>query len=55
MRGLDHQAGSLFSHVSADALVPADHPLRVIPDPANAAPARPPPEFDRLQRGAGGT
>ena len=30
MRGSDEQTGSLFSYVSCEARVPADHPLRLI-------------------------
>ena len=30
MRGKDEQSGSLFSYVSCEARVPADHPLRLI-------------------------
>lgn len=30
MRGLDEQTGSLFSHMSCEARVAADHPLRLI-------------------------
>jgi transposase len=30
MRGSDDQTASLFSYVSCEARVPADHPLRVI-------------------------
>ena len=30
MRGADARPGSLFSYVSCEARVPADHPLRVI-------------------------
>lgn len=30
MRGSDEQTGSLFSYVSYEARVPADHPLRLI-------------------------
>ena len=29
MRGADTQTGGLFSYVSCEARVPADHPLRV--------------------------
>jgi transposase len=37
MRGRDRQAGKLFSYVSPEALVPADHPLRTIKHLADAA------------------
>src|SRR5580765_2189498 len=37
MRGPDEQTGALFSYLSPEALVPADHPLRAIRDRVNAA------------------
>jgi transposase len=37
MRGRDRQTGKLFSYVSPEALVPADHPLRAIKRLADAA------------------
>jgi hypothetical protein len=40
MRGSDRQTGSMFSHVSPEALVPLDHPLRPIRDLVNRALAR---------------
>ena len=30
MRGVDEQTGALFSYLSSEALVPAEHPLRPI-------------------------
>src|SRR6201993_223401 len=44
MRGRDRQTGKLFSYVSPEALVPADHPLRVIKRLTDAA-------LDRLSTG----
>ena len=37
MRGPDEQTGALFSYLSPEALVAADHPLRAIRDRVNAA------------------
>ena len=37
MRGGDEQTGALFSYLSPEALVPADHPLRLIRPVVNAA------------------
>jgi transposase len=37
MRGSDEQTGALFSYLSPEALVPADHPLRAIRHRVNAA------------------
>jgi len=48
MRGADEQTGALFSYLSPDAMVPKDHPLRVIRPLVNAALARLSPEFERL-------
>src|SRR3712207_4723922 len=48
MRGADEHAGALFSCLSPDAMVPKDHPLRVIRPLVNAALARLWPEFERL-------
>ena len=48
MRGADEQTGALFSYLSPDAMVPKDHPLRVIRPLVNAALARLWPEFERL-------
>jgi transposase len=40
--------GALFSYLSPDAMVPKDHPLRVIRPLVNAALARLSPDFERL-------
>ena len=48
MRGADEQTGALFSYLSPDAMVPQDHPLRVIRPLVNAALARLSPDFARL-------
>jgi transposase len=48
MRGLDEQTGSLFSYVSCEARVPADHPLRLIRAVVDEALDVLSPEFDRL-------
>jgi len=48
MRGYDEEPGSLFSYVSAEALVPADHPLRVIRPVVNGALERLSGEFSKL-------
>src|SRR3712207_6550823 len=48
MRGADEQTGALFSYLSPDAMVPKDHPLRVIRPLVNAALGRLSPDFERL-------
>ena len=48
MRGADEQTGALFSYLSPEAMVPKDHPLRVIRPLVNAALARLSPDFERL-------
>jgi len=48
MRGSDEQPGYLFSYVSAEARVPADHPLRRVRVLVDEALRRLSPEFDRL-------
>jgi transposase len=48
MRGTDEQTGSLFSYLSPEALVPRDHPLRVIRTVVNAALERLSGEFSQL-------
>jgi transposase len=53
MRGLDRQTGSMFSYVSPEALVPADHPLRAIRMLVNRALERLSGEFDRLYAAGG--
>jgi len=48
MRGSDEQPGYLFSYVSAEARVPADHPLRPVRAIVDEVLRRLSPEFDRL-------
>src|SRR5687768_215762 len=48
MRGFDEQPGYLFSYVSADARVPADHPLRLVRRIVDDALRRLSPRFERL-------
>ena len=48
MRGGDEQTGALFSYVSCEARVPADHPLRLIRAVVDEALDVLSPEFDRL-------
>ena len=48
MRGSDDQPGYLFSYVSAEARVPADHPLRRVRTIVDEVLRRLSPEFDRL-------
>ena len=48
MRGDDEQTGALFSYVSCEARVPADHPLRLILAVVDEALDVLSPEFDRL-------
>ena len=55
MRGADEQTGALFSYLSPDAMVPRDHPLRVIRPLVNAALARLSSDFDRLYAPTGRT
>jgi transposase len=55
MRGADEQTGTLFSYLSPDAMVPRDHPLRVIRPLVNAALARLSSDFDRLYAPTGRT
>jgi transposase len=45
MRGQDRQTGKLFSYISPEELVPADHPLRAIRSLVNAALDRLSPDF----------
>jgi hypothetical protein len=47
MRGSDEQTGALFSYVSCEARVPADHPLRLIRAVVDEALDVLSPEFDR--------
>jgi transposase len=48
MRGEDEQIGSLFNYLSPEAMVPAEHPLRLIRSVVNAALDRLSPEFAKL-------
>lgn len=48
MRGVDRQSGRLFSYVSPEAMVPSEHPLRVIRPLVNAALERMAPAFAKL-------
>ena len=48
MRGSDEQTGALFSYVSCEARVPADHPLRLVRAVVDEALDVLSPEFDRL-------
>ncbi len=48
MRGDDQQTGWMFSYVSPEERVPADHPLRAIRRMTDAVFARLSPRFDRL-------
>ena|ERR1700710_1513066 len=48
MRGEDEQTGALFTYLSPEALVPAEHPLRAIRPVVNAALERLSPEFSKL-------
>jgi transposase len=48
MRGSDEQPGYLFSYVSAEARVPAEHPLRRVRTVVDEVLRRLSPEFDRL-------
>jgi transposase len=48
MRGSDEQPGYLFSYISADARVPADHPLRPLRFIVDDALRRLSPRFERL-------
>lgn len=48
MRGSDEQPGYLFSYVSAEARVPADHPLRPVRQIVDAALRRLSPQFEKL-------
>ena len=48
MRGDDQQSGGMFSYVSLEARVPADHPLRAMRQMTDAVFARLSPRFARL-------
>jgi transposase len=53
MRGDDQQSGWMFSYVSPEERVPADHPLRAIRQMTEAIFARLSPRFDRLYSNIG--
>ena len=55
MRGTDEQTGALFSYLSPDVLVPADHPLRAVRPLVKAALERLSPQFSRLYAPGGRT
>ena len=48
MRGDDQQSGWMFSYVSLEARVPADHPLRAMRQMTDAVLARLSPRFARF-------
>src|SRR5215213_9572746 len=48
MRGADERTGAMFSYVSLDARVPADHPLRAVRQITDRALARISPRFGTL-------
>jgi transposase len=48
MRGADEQSGSMFSYLSPEERVPADHPLRAIRRMTDRALARLSPRFGAL-------
>lgn len=53
MRGQDHQQADMFSYVSPEARVRADHPLRAIRAMADAALAKMSPLFDAMYASTG--
>src|SRR5438552_2837689 len=53
MRGSDGQQGAMFSYVSLENRVPADHPLRPIREMADAALKELSPRFSRLYSDTG--
>ena len=53
MRGTDHQQSSMFSCISAERRVPADHPLRALRVMADAALAQLGPAFDAIYARSG--
>jgi transposase len=55
MRGADEQTGALFSYLSPETLIPADHPLRAIRPLVNAALAKLSPQFSALYAPGGRT
>jgi hypothetical protein len=48
MRGTDRQTGHLGGYVDLEAMVPQDHPLRVIRPLVNPALERLSPDFDQI-------
>ena len=53
MRGADRQTGRMFSYLSPEAMVPPDHPLRVIRPLVNAALERLSPSFRQMYSAIG--
>ena len=53
MRGTDHQQSWMFSYISAERRVPADHPLRALRVMADAALAQLGPAFDAIYARSG--
>ncbi len=53
MRGTDRQTGHMFSYLSPEALVPKEHPLRLIRPLANAALERPSASFQQMYSAIG--
>ena len=53
MRGMDHQQSSMFSYISAERRVPADHPLRALRVMADAALAQLGAAFDAIYARSG--
>lgn len=53
MRGADRQTAAMFSYLSPETMVPADHPLRAIRPIVNAALERLSPAFERLYAASG--
>ncbi len=53
MRGTDRQTGHMFSYLSPEALVPKEHPLRLIRPLANAALERPSASFHQMYSAIG--
>jgi transposase len=55
MRGADEQTGALFSYLSPEALIPAEHPLRAIRPLVNKALEKLSPQFSWLYAPSGRT
>ncbi len=53
MRGTDRLTGHMFSYLSPEALVPKEHPLRLIRPLANAALERPSASFHQMYSAIG--